>query len=257
MDTKNQSFTDAEAKYKALVGLDSLNSFDQSVFRHGLKSAFRKAYESYPWPEFCHFGEEVTLNVTKQIRIFNKDNDPFTSSTEVGVGDNNIDSVLNIFKLDPKTNIDGKEYIFFETISNIASRVVQILTNQDLNGQVVYVSYKNDIEDSIKELINPNGTTGFFGSGSGDTNVLPFNLFEYMIQGAYVFYLKSDGQNQKAILEEQYSDKILLEAISKVKNTGKQYRHNLFTERPRSQFSRHNYSQASQVILPGQGGQQG
>jgi hypothetical protein len=257
MDTKNQSFSDAESKFKALIGVDVLNTFDQTLFRHALKQYFRKAYESYPWPEFCHFGEEVTLNVTKQIRIFNKDNDPFTSSTEVGMGDNNIDSVLNIFKLDPKTNIDGKEYIFFETISNISSRVVQILTNQDLNGQVVYVSYKNDIEDSIKELINPNGTTGFFGSGSGDTNVIPFNLFEYMVQGSYVQYLKSDGQNQKAILEEQFADKILLEAINKIQNTGKQYRHNLFTERPRSQFNRHNYSQASQVILPGQGGQQG
>jgi len=157
MDTKNQSFTDAEAKYKALVGLDSLNTFDQSVFRHGLKSAFRKAYESYPWPEFCHFGEEVTLNVTKQIRIFNKNNDPFIPSSNRERYGYNIDSVLNSDNVLFNTYLKDNFYDWHKDASN---------------------NYYHDIKFTI--LIN-NSTENYYGgdfqifTSGGEHTISNFN----------------------------------------------------------------------------------
>lgn len=256
VDVKTESFADAESKFKALIGVDVLNTFDQTLFRHALKQYFRKGLDAYAWPEFCKFGEQLTLNASKKIRIYNEQNtSPGSSETILGLG--NVDSILNVFKQDPDTNFNAREYIFFDTISDLGSRCVQLLTNENVDGQNVFVSYKADIEYVIKNLVTPNSTTGFFGSGSSDSNVIPVCLFDYIVQGAYVSYLKSDGQNQKAILEEQIADRILQESINKFENTGKQYRNNLATERPRSQFNRHNYSQVGQVILPGQGGQQG
>lgn len=247
-----ESFADGLLKYKALLGLDTLNTHDDSVFRANLKTRFSQAFDAYAWPDFCVFGELVSL--TSNF-ITTNDSQPATGAYLSTWADN----VLRVHKQDPSTNLNTGDYIYQIDRDPYGSTAVKIINSTSLSGTNVYVSYKKDLDTLIKSLVTPEGTTGFFGSAvliGGDTDVIPSCVYDYVIYGAYVDHLKADGQNQKAILEEQFADKILQDSINKIENTGRQFRHKIVSERPRSQFARHGFSQSSQVVLPGQGGSQ-
>tara|TARA_R110001606_G_scaffold309980_1_gene456975 strand:+ start:1835 stop:2581 length:747 start_codon:yes stop_codon:yes gene_type:complete len=242
-------FSDGVLKYKALLGLDTLNTHDDSVFRANLKSRFKKAFEKYAWPDFCQIGELVSL--TSNL-ITTNGSTPASGAYLA----NWADSVMRIQKQDPKSTYNPGEYLYMMESDGYGYPAVRIINPINLTGTNVYVSYKKELEGLIKSLVSPSGTTGFFGSGSGDTNVIPTCVYDYVIYGCYVNNLKADGQNQKAVLEEQYAEKLLQESIDRIENTSRQYRNKIIQDRPRSQFNRHSYAQAGQVVLPGQGGTQ-
>jgi len=249
-----ESFADGLLKYKALIGLDTLNTHDDSVFLANLKTRFSQAFDAYAWPDFCVFGELVSLT-SNFITINNSQ--PGTGaylSTWAA-------TVLRVHKQDPTTNLNPGEYIFLVDRDPYGSKALKIISgtglgSASLSGTNVYVSYKKDKAYLQSNAVSSTGATGFLGYGPVNTNTIPSCVYDYVIYGAYVDHLKSDGQNQKAILEEQYAEKILQDSINKIENTGRQFRHKIVSERPRSQFARHGFSQSSQVVLPGQGGSQ-
>lgn len=249
-----ETIVDGKNKYKALLGLDTLNTHDDSVFSANLKTRFSQAFDAYAWPDFCVIGELVSL--TSNF-ITTNDSQPATGAYLSTWADN----VLRIHKQDPTTNLNPGEYIFLVDTDPYGNTAVKIISgtglgSANLSGTNVYVSYKKDKAYLQSNSVSSTGATGFCGYGSVDTGTIPSCVYDYVIYGAYVDHLKSDGQNQKAILEEQYADKILQDSINKIENTGRQFRHKIVSERPRSQFARHGFSQSSQVVLPGQGGSQ-
>lgn len=244
-----ETLADGKNKYKALLGLDTLNTHDDNVFDANAKTRFSHAFDAYAWPDFCVIGELVSLTSNY---ITTNDSQPATGAYLSTWADN----VLRIHKEDPNENLNPSDYIFQVTQDPYGSTAVRIITSADLNGTNVYVSYKKDLNALILNSISSTGATGFLGYGPVETNTIPSCVYDYVIYGAYVDYLKSTGQNQKAILEEQYAEKILQDSINKIENTGRQYRVKNVSERPTSQFSRHGFARSRQVVLPGQGGGQ-
>jgi hypothetical protein len=114
---------------------------------------------------------------------------------------------------------------------------VKILSPTILNGSAVFVTYRKDVEDVVKD---GSGTTGFFGNESGDNGNIPFRFFEYMAFGAYADFLRGDGQTDKAQVEDQNAELILRQEIDIVRNQSRQFRHDVLQYRPQTQFRRHN-----------------
>lgn len=55
-----------------------------------------------------------------------------------------------------------------------------------------------------------------YGDGDGDESDVPSEWFEYMAQGAYADWLRSDGQTEKALAEEVIAEKLLNQQLEKV-----------------------------------------
>jgi len=242
-----ENYSVLQDRYKSLTGMEVLQAFDENALRENIKKRFRTAFNAYPWPEFRVVGEQLTL-VNNTIRTLT----PLGVAGGVALA-NDADQVLAVQKQDPNTNLNPSDYIFAKSEDANNAPSVKIITNSNLVGIVVYVTYKKHFESVIKSMINPAGTTGYFGTQAGDTTDLPSFILEYLCHGAYCDYLKSDGQNQKGIIEEQVSENLLTRAIENVESSGRQHRTNIGLERPTTQFNRHQGRQAQAVTLPGQG----
>lgn len=55
-----------------------------------------------------------------------------------------------------------------------------------------------------------------YGDGEGEESDVPSEWFEYMAQGAYADWLRSDGQTEKALAEEVIAEKLLSQQLEKV-----------------------------------------
>jgi hypothetical protein len=84
-------------------------------------------------------------------------------------------------------------------------------------------------------------TSGFFGNGLSDNPNIPFTFFEYAAHGAYSDFLRGEGQTEKAQVEMQNADAILLAEIDKVREQSRGFRHDILQYRPPSQFRRNNF----------------
>lgn len=243
-----ETYSNALLRYKALVGVESLSSYEEDIFKADLKDRFRQGFQKYAWPEYCVLGEEKVLG-SNLIRSYAPTGAPAGPTTLVS----NADTVLGVYKEDPNFTLKPTEYIFNSTYDGFGYPAVRIITDQDMTGQTVFVSYRMDLDEAIKATPSPFATIPVFGNGAGEANEIHQGLSSYAIYGAYVQYLKGDGQNQKAIIEEQMADRILFEAIEKIEDHGRGHLHHRFDGRPKSQFNRHQVAQAGPVTLPGQG----
>lgn len=235
-------------RYKALTGLEVLQDFDEMSLRDNIRKRFKTAFDAYPWPEFRVIGEQLLLT-SNNIRTLSP---PGVPGAGVALAFD-ADQVLSIQKEDPNKVLNPSEYIFVKNQDTFSAPSVKIISTIDLDGNNVFVTYKKDFDLVVKTIINPNGTTGYFGTQVGDTTEIPRFILEYVCHGAYCDYLKSDGQNQKSIIDEQVADNLLTRAIENLESSGRQHRNNIGQERPRSQFNRHQGRQAQAVTLPGQG----
>ena len=244
-----EPYSDALLRYKSLIGVDSLTDYEESVFRANLVDRFRQAFEKYPWPEFTVLGEPHVLG-SNLIRTYAPAGAPGGPAQLTG----NADTVFGIFKEDPSFTLKPSEHIFVSAYDNFSYPAVRVITQENLVGKTVYVSYRKDLKDSIKECGDPVGTSPIFGSDAGMSNALAKSISPYAIYGAYIDFLRSDGQNQKAIIEEQMADRILFQAIEKIEDHGRGHLHHRYDGRPKSQFNRHQVAPIGPVTLPGQGG---
>jgi hypothetical protein len=59
-----------------------------------------------------------------------------------------------------------------------------------------------------------------YGDGDGEESDIPEEFFEYMFQGAYADFLRSDGNSEKAFAEEAIAAELLQQQLEKVDRQG-------------------------------------
>ena len=72
-----------------------------------------------------------------------------------------------------------------------------------------------------------------------------------MVQGAYADFLRGDGQTEKATVEEQNAEGLLIQEIDLVREQGRQFRNDVLQYRAPSQFRRHNIQAGGSPIQAG------
>ena len=211
-----------------------METTDEAFFRQAINRRFRTAYQRYPWYEFTIVGETVNL-------VSGDDNQIITYGSNKDLA-NSADTIFRIHKSNPSETLYPEEYTFISMIADSGNPhagdvAVKILNPTVLNNVDVFVTYRKDVEEVVKD---GSGTTGLFGNEAGDTANIPFRFFEYMAFGAYADFLRGDGQTQKAQVEDQNAEMILRQEIDIVRNQSRQFRHDILQYRPQTQFRRHN-----------------
>jgi hypothetical protein len=229
-----ETYTNLKERFKSIAGLQSLETTDEAFFRQAINRRFRTAYQRYPWYEFTIIGEQVDMATADDNQIIT-----YGANKDLA---NQADTVFRIHKTDPTDTLYPEEYTYVSMLASgnnphLGDIAVKILSPTILNGSAVFVTYRKDVEDVVKD---GSGTTGFFGNESGDNGNIPFRFFEYMAFGAYADFLRGDGQTDKAQVEDQNAELILRQEIDIVRNQSRQFRHDVLQYRPQTQFRRHN-----------------
>lgn len=218
-------------RFRALTGLESLQTTDSGFLRDLVNRRIRLAYERYPWPVFTVVGEEISLT-SNQVVTFNGSGGNATRLA------NDANVVFRVHKDNPLTTRYPDEFTFLQDVSSIGDPLIKIITPKSLAGEKAYVTYRKDLEGVVN--VPSTATTGYFGDENGDNEEVPWIFFEYAVHGSYADFLRGDGATQKAVIEDQYAESLLLHEIDKVSNQGRQFRHDILQYRPPSQFNRHN-----------------
>lgn len=266
------SYTNLEERFKSIAGLQSLETTDSAFLRQAVNRRIRTAYERYPWPEFTIIGEKVTLSgvtyndadppvVTSLgndglIQTYNVNGfaDPTSQNANPKPLANDANVIFRIHSSDPTSVFYPEELTFISLVSDVVGSgstisvpCVKIISSGGPYVGDVWVTYRKDLMSVIKEPtsdgsggISDTYTSGFIGKESTDNPNVPYTFFEYAAFGAYADFLRGDGQTDKAQVEDQNAELILISEIDKVRNQSRQFRHDVLQYRPQTQFRRHN-----------------
>lgn len=224
-------YSTLQDRFRALTGLESLSTTDSGFLRDLVNRRIRLAFERYPWPIFTIVGESVTMASDNSIITYAEGS---VSGTKLS---NNANVVFRIHKDNPVSTRYPDEYTFLQDVNSLGNPIVKIITPDSLASKQVFVTYRKDLKDIIND---GSASTGYYGDENNDNAEVPWIFFEYAVHGSYADFLRGDGQNQKAVVEDQYAESLLTHEIDKVSNQGRQFRHDILQYRPPSQFNRHN-----------------
>lgn len=224
------TYQNLEERFKSIAGLSALETTDAAFLRQAVNRRIRTAFERYPWPDFTVIGESVSLLASNDNTI-----QTYGSGKDL-VNDSNV--VFRIHKTDPTDTRYPEEYTYVSALNAGGYPSVKIINPTVLNSVDVFVTYRKDLSAVISD--GGSYTSGSFGDESGDNPNIPYQFFEYCAFGAYADFLRGDGQTEKAQVEDQNSELILISEIDKVRNQSRQFRHDVLQYRPQTQFRRHN-----------------
>ncbi len=224
------SYDNLEERFKSIAGLASLETTDAAFLRQAVNRRVRTCFERYPWPDFTVIGESVAMATAD-------DNVIQTYGTGKDLADDS-NVVFRIHKTDPTDTRYPEEYTYVSQLNSGGFPSVKIISPTVLDSANVFVTYRKDLEAVIAD--GGTYTSGSFGDEAGDNPNIPYQFFEYCAFGAYADFLRGDGQTDKAQIEDQNSELILVSEIDKVRNQSRQFRHDVLQYRPRTQFNRHN-----------------
>jgi hypothetical protein len=224
------TYQNLEERFKSIAGLSALETTDAAFLRQAVNRRVRTAFERYPWPDFTVLGESVSL-------LTADDNTIQTYGTGRDLA-NDSNVVFRIHKTDPTDTRYPEEYTYVSALNAGGYPSVKIINPTVLNSVDVFVTYRKDLSSVISD--GGSYTSGSFGDESGDNPNIPYQFFEYCAFGAYADFLRGDGQTEKAQVEDQNSELILISEIDKVRNQSRQFRHDVLQYRPQTQFRRHN-----------------
>jgi hypothetical protein len=224
------TYQNLEERFKSIAGLSALETTDAAFLRQAVNRRVRTAFERYPWPDFTVLGESVSL-------LTADDNTIQTYGTGKDLA-NDSNVVFRIHKTDPTDTRYPEEYTYVSALNAGGYPSVKIINPTVLNSVDVFVTYRKDLSSVISD--SGSYTSGSFGDESGDNPDIPYQFFEYCAFGAYADFLRGDGQTEKAQVEDQNSELILISEIDKVRNQSRQFRHDVLQYRPQTQFRRHN-----------------
>ena len=227
------SYDNLEERFKSIAGLASLETTDAAFLRQAVNRRVRTCFERYPWPDFTIIGESVAMVGDGS----EDDNVVQTYGTNKDLA-NESNVVFRIHKTDPTETRYPEEYTYVSKLNSGGFPSVKIISPTVLNGINVFVTYRKDLEAVIAD--GGTYTSGSFGDELGDNPNVPYQFFEYCAFGAYADFLRGDGQTDKAQIEDQNSELILISEIDKVRNQSRQFRHDVLQYRPQTQFNRHN-----------------
>lgn len=232
MSYPTTSYINLEERFKSIAGLASLETTDSAFLRQAVNRRVRTAYERYPWPEFTVIGEMLELAAGDDSTILTYGADP-TQDTALS---NDANVVFRIHKEDPTNNFYAEELTYISTMQD-GFPAVKIISPGGAYVGNVYVTYRKD----LRSVINAgSATSGYYGRGATDNPQVPYTFAEYAAFGAYADFLRGDGQTEKAQVEDQNAELILVSEIDKVRNQSRQFRHDVLQYRPQTQFRRHN-----------------
>jgi len=224
------TYQNLEERFKSIAGLSALETTDAAFLRQAVNRRVRTAFERYPWPDFTVIGESVSL-------LTADDNTIQTYGTGKDLA-NDSNVVFRIHKTDPTDTRYPEEYTYVSVLNAGGYPSVKIINPTVLDSVDVFVTYRKDLSAVISD--GGSYTSGSFGDESGDNPNIPYQFFEYCAFGAYADFLRGDGQTEKAQVEDQNSELILISEIDKVRNQSRQFRHDVLQYRPQTQFRRHN-----------------
>jgi len=224
------TYQNLEERFKSIAGLSALETTDAAFLRQAVNRRVRTAFERYPWPDFTVIGESVSLLTADNNTI-----QTYGTGKDL-VNDSNV--VFRIHKTDPTDTRYPEEYTYVSSLNAGGYPSVKIINPTVLNSVDVFVTYRKDLSSVISD--SGSYTSGSFGDESGDNPNIPYQFFEYCAFGAYADFLRGDGQTEKAQVEDQNSELILISEIDKVRNQSRQFRHDVLQYRPQTQFRRHN-----------------
>ena len=234
------TYSQLKSRFQALAGLESLQTTDASFLRDLVNRRARLAHERYPWPQFTVIGESVAIVTSDDNRLR-----VYGSSNKLA---NDANVVFRIHKADPSSTRYPDEYTFFTELDSDGFPSVKIIEPTALDSINVYVTYRKDLRGEIN---SGSATSGYYGDEAGDEQNIPNIFFEYMVQGAYADFLRGDGQTEKATVEEQNAEALLIQEIDLVREQGRQFRNDVLQYRAPSQFRRHNIQAGGSPLNPG------
>lgn len=154
-----------------LAGVDSFLPKELNYIRSFANRRFREAYNaSDVWPRYIVVGEERVIQPGQYLEY-----------TENG------EEVLKVHRQQPYLNLSALEYDFWSDATGI--HILNVVANTDSNA---YVTYKRPIT--------------YLTSGS---DTIPEEFFFFMGHASYADFLRLDGQQEKAITEEQIAQQHL------------------------------------------------
>ena len=224
------TYQNLEERFKSIAGLGSIETTDAAFLRQAVNRRIRTAFERYPWPDFTVIGEAIAMAT-------GDDNTIQTYGTGKDLA-NDSNVVFRIHKTDPTDTRYPEEYTYVSLLNSGGFPSVKIISTTVLDGVNVYATYRKDLEAVIAD--GGTYTSGSYGDEANDNPNIPYQFFEYCAFGAYADFLRGDGQTDKAQVEDQNSEIILVSEIDKVRNQSRQFRHDVLQYRPRTQFARHN-----------------
>lgn len=168
---------------KSLAGVNSFTTEEDSYIMNFTNRRFQQAYDgSEFWPRYLVVGEARTVGADSVV--------PYVQSGKVNVGE-----FLRIHRNQPFNRNSEIEYDYFVTASG-----AHIMNIQPSNSTDVYVTYKLEVPTIVF------------------TSLIPLEFFYFMAHAVYADFLRMDGQNEKAIVEEQIAKGYLDEELGKLDN---------------------------------------
>ena len=247
---QNKTYAQVISGVQALVGA-TLESGELLRMAATINSRARRAYEAFDlWPRWLVIGEYRHVNGDKTVpdtitgsstvdtflRIHQKDpwdnleRATFSSGSSNGttltvatstthgliVGDSiqinnavtsagvllpHLDVAMTVATIPSTTS--------FTATLDVAQSVSDASVTGDIQSPKVYATYKKALDITYGDGV-ADGT---------DTITIPLEWFEYVCRGTYADWLRSEGQTEKAVAEDNEANKILSEQIERADNS--------------------------------------
>lgn len=166
---------------KSLAGVNEFTAEETGYILNFTNRRFKQAYDAYPfWSRYLVAGEARTVDSNNVVA--------FTETDKTNIGE-----FQRIHRNDPFDRNSTIEYDFYVT-ENGAS----LLNVRGGSTDSVYVTYKKELP---------------FITASED--LIPLEFFYFIAHAVYADFLRMDGQNEKALVEEKVAEEYLDDELGK------------------------------------------
>ncbi len=165
---------------KSLAGVNDFTTEEDSYILNFTNRRFKQAFDAYPfWSRYLVAGEARTVDANNVVA--------FTETNKTNIGE-----FLRIHRNQPFDRNSTIEYDFYVTESGAS-----LLNVRSGTSDSVYVTYKKEVPDIV------------FSS------LIPLEFYYFIAHAVYADFLRMDGQNEKAIVEEQIAEQYLDDELGK------------------------------------------
>jgi hypothetical protein len=111
----------------------------------------------------------------------------------------------------PVTSVDIADIRFHSNTMTEAEITALYESPETVRSDTIWASSLPEFWCSYKAQL-----TDYFGDGTGDTSTVPVEFQEYAVHGAYADWLRMEGQNGKALAEEQFARESLERQLERI-----------------------------------------
>lgn len=204
--SQTREYSELVTLVEGLCGSDDLSTSELARIKAFANRRARKAYrETDYWPAWLVSGEERQISSAGVL-----------PTTESGL--DTVDTLLRLHASAPFGSAQAGEYQTWHAYGSSFKVTGYIIQDHstEVGAYGIFATYKKAMSIT-------------YGTGGGETSDVPEEWWEYMAQGAYADWLRSEGQTEKAVVEEAIAADLLNQQLEKVsRNAGIHYltRHN-------------------------------